>query len=73
MDLNNLIQNAWGVYQPRYVNARIGATLYDWLADHGDPRLNILADPNGPAAGNRFGLEKDQLLAIYGETPRQFC
>jgi len=68
-----LNQNAWGVYQPRYVNARIGATLYDWLADHGDPRLNILADPNGPAAGNRFGLEKDQLLAIYGETPDSFA
>ena len=68
-----LNSNAWGVYQPRYVNARIGATLYDWLADHGDPRLNILADPNGPAAGNRFGLEKDQLLAIYGETPDSFA
>jgi hypothetical protein len=68
-----LNQNAWGVYQPRYVNARIGATIYDWLADHGDPRLNILADPNGPAAGNRFGLEKDQLLAIYGETPDSFA
>ena len=68
-----LNQNAWGVYQPRYVNARIGATLYDWLADHGDPRLNILADPNGPAAGNRFGLEKDQLLAIYGESPDSYA
>ena len=68
-----LNQNAWGVYQPRYVNARIGATIYDWLADHGDPRLNILADPNGPAAGNRYGLERDQLLAIYGETPESYA
>jgi hypothetical protein len=64
-DLN---RNAWGTYAPRYPNARIGATLYNWLADHGDPRLNILADPNGPAAGNRYGLENDQLLALYNET-----
>ena len=69
----NINRNAWGVYQPRYVNARIGATLYDWLADHGDPRLNILADPTGPAAGNRFGLEKDKLLSIYNETPDSYA
>ena len=69
-DLN---RNSWGVYQPRYAQARIGATLYDWLANNGDPRLNILADPNGPAAGNRFGLENDQLLAIYGETPDSYA
>ena len=69
-DLN---RNAWGTYQPRYSFARIGATLYDWLDGKGDPRLNILADPAGPAAGNRFGLEKDQLLAIYGETPDSFA
>ena len=69
-DLN---RNAWGTYAPRYPNARIGATLYDWLADHGDPRLNILADPNGPAAGNRYGLENDQLAALYGESPASYA
>ena len=70
LDLN---RNAWGTYAPRYVNAKIGATLYDWLAANGDPRLNILADPSGPAAGNRYGLENDQLLAIYGETPDSYA
>ena len=69
-DLN---RNAWGTYQPRYSFARIGATLYDWLDGKGDPRLNILADPAGPAAGNRFGLENDQLLAIYGESPASYA
>ena len=69
-DLN---RNAWGTYAPRYPNARIGATLYDWLANHGDPRLNILADPNGPAAGNRYGLENDQLAALYGESPASYA
>ena len=69
-DLN---RNSWGTYQPRYANARIGATLYDWLDSNGDPRLNILADPNGPAAGNRYGLENDQLLAIYGESPDSYA
>ena len=69
-DLN---RNAWGTYQPRYAFARIGATLYDWLDSNGDPRLNILADPNGPAAGNRYGLENDQLLAIYGESPDSYA
>tara|TARA_X000000950_G_scaffold232000_2_gene280786 strand:- start:158 stop:1633 length:1476 start_codon:yes stop_codon:yes gene_type:complete len=69
-DLN---RNAWGTYQPRYSFARIGATLYDWLESNGDPRLNILADPNGPAAGNRYGLENDQLLAIYGESPESYA
>lgn len=69
-DLN---RNAWGTYQPRYANARIGATLYDWLDNNGDPRLNIFADSNGPAAGNRYGLENDQLLAIYGETPDSYA
>lgn len=64
-DLN---RNSWGTYAPRYPDARIGATLYDWLSDHGDPRLNILADPNGPAAGNRYGLETSALLDTYGET-----
>jgi hypothetical protein len=47
--------------------------LYDWLDNNGDPRLNIFADPNGPAAGNRYGLENDQLLAIYGETPDSYA
>jgi hypothetical protein len=69
-DLN---RNSWGTYAPRYANARIGATLYDWLAANNDPRLNILADPSGPAAGNRYGLENDQLLAIYGETPDSYA
>ena len=69
----NLNRNAWGIYQPRYSNARIGATLYDWLAINNDPRLNILADPAGPAAGNRFGLEKDKLLSIYGETTASYA
>jgi hypothetical protein len=69
-DLN---RNAWGVYAPRYPNAKIGATLYDWLAANNDPRLNILADPAGPAAGNRYGLENDQLLALYGETPDSYA
>ena len=69
-DLN---RNAWGTYAPRYANARIGATLYDWLDANGDPRLNVLADPSGPAAGNRYGLENNQLMAIYGETPDSYA
>lgn len=69
-DLN---KNAWGTYAPRYPDARIGATLYDWLSDHDDPRLNILADPNGPAAGNRYGLESSALQSIYGETTADYA
>ena len=51
-DLN---RNAWGTYVPRYVPARLGKTIYDWLADHNDPRLNIIANPNGPKAGIPYG------------------
>ncbi len=69
-DLN---RNAWGTYAPRYPNARIGRTLYDWLANTNDPRLNVLADPAGPAAGNPYGLENDQILAIYGETVADYA
>jgi hypothetical protein len=69
-DLN---RNSWGTYAPRYPDARIGATLYDWLSDNGDPRLNVLADPAGPAAGNRYGLEADKLLEIYGETVADYA
>lgn len=69
-DLN---RNAWGTYAPRYPDARIGATLYDWLSESGDPRLTILADPSGPAAGNRYGLENDKLMEIYGETTADYA
>ena len=70
---SDLNKNAWGTYAPRYLNARIGATLYDWMADHTDPRLNILADPSGPAAGNRYGLENDKLMELYGESPDSYA
>ena len=59
-DLN---RNAWGVYVPRYSRARLGKTIYDWLANHNDPRLNIIADPNGPKAGNPYGYNDGDLAA----------
>jgi hypothetical protein len=55
---SDLNRNAWGTYAPRYPDARIGATLYDWLASESDPRLSVLSDPNGPDAGAPYGLKK---------------
>ena len=68
-DLN---RNAWGVYAPRYANARIGKTFYDWMASRSDPRLNIISDPNGPAAGNPYGYTLDD-LAIAGLSTADFA
>ena len=59
-DLN---RNAWGVYVPRYASARLGKTIYDWLSNHNDPRLNIIADPSGPKAGNPYGYNNGDLAA----------
>ncbi len=58
-DLN---KNAWGVYYPRYVRARLGKTIYDWLAVRSDPRLTIIANPEEPmfsAGGNPYGLNDE--------------
>lgn len=62
-DLN---KNAWGVYYPRYVRARLGKTIYDWLSAKSDPRLTIIANPQEPmfsAGGNPYGFNDEDLSA----------
>ena len=56
-----LNKNAWGIHYVRYPRTRLGKTIYDWLDNRNDPRLNIIADPSNTYGGNPYGFNDDDL------------